>query len=267
MNQLISLLIILSFSILGHAQSQPKIGLVLSGGGAKGLAHVGAIKVIEEAGIKIDYISGTSMGAIVGGLYASGWSIHQLDSIIKVTDISSVMIDALPRNVKPVFEKEYGEKYVLSISVKDAKIKLPSGISNGQNAFDLFNRLTRHVAHIRDFSQLPIPFVAYGTNAENGEPILFEEGNLAQVMRASGAFPGLLTPIEVDGKLITDGGVVNNFPAKILKEKGADIIIGVNVEGGLYKKEDLLSIPKIIEQISSFQMVRRSMMQLSLIHI
>ena len=261
MNRLFIFLLLFLFPFYGFGQDQPKIGLVLSGGGAKGFAHIGALKVIEEAGIKIDYISGTSMGAIVGGLYASGWCAHQIDSIIHEEDFSVIMVDEVPRSVKPIFNKEYGEKYALSISVKDFKIKLPSAVSNGQNAFNFFNRLTRHVSHIDDFEQLPIPFVAFGTNAENGKEVVFENGNLARAIRASGAFPGLITPYEIDGKLITDGGIVNNFPAKILRDKGMDIVIGVNVEDGLYGKEELSGIHKIIEQVSSFQMVERSRAQ------
>ncbi len=249
------------FSLSGWTQDRPKIGLVLSGGGAKGFAHIGALKVIEEAGIELDYISGTSMGAIIGGLYASGWCAHQIDSIIQNTDFGAMMVDDLPRSVKPIFEKEYGEKYAISISVKDFKIKLPSAVSNGQNSYNFFNRLTRHVSHIDDFSQLNIPFVAFGTNVVTGEGIVFENGDLARTMRASGAFPGLLAPYEINGQLIIDGGITNNFPAKILREKGMDIVIGVNVEGGLHTKEELSGIDKIIEQVSSFQMVQRSLEQ------
>lgn len=249
---------LLLFSLSGWTQDRPKIGLVLSGGGAKGFAHIGALKIIEEAGIELDYISGTSMGAIIGGLYASGWCAHQIDSIIHNTNFGSMMVDDLPRSVKPIFEKEYGERYALSISVKDFKIKLPSAVSNGQNSFNFFTRLTRHVSHIEKFDELPIPFVAFGTNAETGKGVIFETGNLARTMRASGAFPGLIAPYEINGKLIIDGGIANNFPAKILREKGMDIVIGVNVEGGLYSKEQLGTFDKIIEQVSSFQMVQRS---------
>ena len=244
------------------AQKRKTVGVVLSGGGAKGLAHIGALKVLEEAGIQIDYISGTSMGAIIGGLYASGWSANQLDSIIKVTDFDALMRDELPRDVKPFFEKEYGEKYALSLSVKDFKIQLPSALSNGQNGLNFFSRLTYQSAHITDFSKLKIPFVCFGTDAETGEEVIFEKGNLARAIRASGSFPGLLTPFKIDGRLITDGGVVNNFPVKILKDKGIDFIIGVNVEDVLYKGDDLYSIDKILEQVSSFQMSQNSKAQL-----
>ena len=266
MNQLkfvlLPLFFLFFFAKKADTQTRPKVGVVLSGGGAKGFAHVGVLKILEEAGVQIDYISGTSMGAIIGGLYASGWSADQLDSIIRVTDFAAMMNDELPRGVSPFFEKEFGEKYALSLSVKDFKIQLPSALSNGQNALNFFSRLTLHTAHISDFSKLPIPFVCFGTDVETGEEIVFEKGNLARSIRASGSFPGLLTPFEIGGKLVTDGGVVNNFPAKILKDKGMDFIIGVNVEDGLYKREDLYSINKIIEQISSFQMSKNSKAQL-----
>jgi len=248
-------------SIIGFGQDRPKVGLALSGGGAKGIAHVGIIKVLEEANIKIDYISGTSMGAIIGGLYAAGWSSDQLDSIVRVEDLSSYMVDAFPRSTRPHFDKEYGEKYAIAFSVDGKKIQLPSAVSSGQLLSNFFNRLTRHVSHIDDFDDLPIPFVAFGTDVETGESIAFESGDLGRSMRASGAFPGLLTPFEIDNKLITDGGITNNFPAKILKDKGMDYVIGSNVESGLYTKEDLLTITNIIEQISSFQIVKSSKAQ------
>ncbi len=243
-------------------KDRPKVGLVLSGGGAKGYAHVGALKVIEEAGIKIDYISGTSMGAIIGGLYASGWTAHQLDSILRNTNLADIMQDNLPREILPIFEKEYGEKYALSLSVSDFKIALPSAISSGQTAFNFFSRLTHHATGTRDFDQLPIPFVCIGTDAECGQEIVFESGNLAKAVRASGSFPGLILPYKVDECTVMDGGIVNNFPAEILREKGMDIVIGVNVESGLYTSDELRGIDKIIDQVSSFQMVQNSLAQL-----
>jgi NTE family protein len=264
MRYLIFFLFLLNFCFANTLQAQdaPKVGVVLSGGGAKGYAHVGALKVLEEAGVHIDYIAGTSMGAIVGGLYAAGYSADQLDSILRNTDIADLMNDKVPRSMKPIFEKEYGEKYALSLTFEDFKIFLPSALSNGQNIFNFLNRLTFPVAHIRDFSQLSIPFFCVGTNVATGEAVYFENGSLAAAMRASGAFPGLLAPFRMGDKLITDGGIVDNFPARKLFEKGVDIIIGVNVEQGLYGQEDLFTIDKIIEQVSSFQMVQNSEDQL-----
>jgi NTE family protein len=244
------------------AQTGPTVGVVLSGGGAKGYAHIGALKVLDQAGIRIDYIGGTSMGAIIGGLYAAGYSPAMMDSILNKTDINQLLSNRVPRSMQPMFGKQYGEKYALSLTFKEFKVFLPSALSNGQQFFNFLNQLTFPVHHIRDFSKLPVPFFCVGTDVATGEPVYFEEGSLAAAMRASGAFPGILAPFKVNDRLITDGGVVDNFPARYMKGKGVDIVIGVNVEQGLYGKEDLFTIDKIIEQISSFQMVQNSEDQL-----
>lgn len=249
---------LLFFTPVVLAQRPLRVGLVLSGGGAKGLAHVGVLKVLEEAGIRIDYIGGSSMGAIVGGLYASGWSAAQLDSILRANDLAQVLRDEVQRKYQPFFNKQYGEKYALRLSFQDYRITLPPALSDGQQTFDFLSELTDRVCETVDFSQLPIPFLCIGTDVSTGEQLIMERGCLARAMRASGSFPGLLAPIEVDGHLITDGGVINDFPAKEVRDKGMDIIIGVNVEAGLYKKNELRSLEKIIEQIGSFQMTTRS---------
>ncbi|MCB9314909.1 MAG: patatin-like phospholipase family protein [Lewinellaceae bacterium] len=250
------LFLFLSFQLA--AQQPLRVGVVLSGGGAKGVAHVGALRVLEEAGIRIDYIGGTSMGGIIGGLYAAGWSVDQLDSILRTNDLAVVLQDEVLRRYQPFFGKQYGEKYAFRLSFKDFKLALPSALSEGQQAFDFMSALTRHVYQITDFSQLPTPFFCVGTDVSTGEQVVLERGCLAQAMRASGSFPGLLAPVEVDGRLITDGGVVNDFPAREVREKGMDIVIGINVESKLYGKDELLSMEKIIEQIGSYQMIARS---------
>jgi len=259
-----SLLLLLLFIGLAAEGQQPvRVGVVLSGGGAKGIAHVGVLRVLEEAGIRVDYIGGTSMGAIVGGLYAAGFSAAQLDTIFRTYDIEEIMQDRIARTYQPFFEKQYGEKYALSLSFKDFKVALPSAFSNGQTAFDFMSELTNHVSHIEDFSNLPIPFLCIGTDVSNGAQVVFESGCLARAMRAGGALPGMIAPLEVDGRLITDGGVVNNFPAREVRAKGMDIVIGSTVETGLYTKEELQSIEKIIEQVGSYQMEARSREQLN----
>lgn len=249
------------------AQEEPelrplRVGVVLSGGGAKGAAHVGALRVLEEAGIRIDYLGGTSMGGIVGGLYASGWSVDQLDSILHANDLAQVLQDQIKRDYQPFFNKQYGEKYALRVSLKGFSLVLPPALSDGQQAFDFMSELTDHVVGITDFSKLPIPFLCVGTDVSNGEQFVMEDGCLALAMRATGSFPGLLAPVEVKGKLLTDGAVVNNFPVKEVKDKGMDMIIGINVEAPLYKKEDLFSIEKLIEQIGSYQMIAHSQEQM-----
>ncbi len=247
----------ISFSYAQHKdipKTEYKVGLVLSGGGAKGFSHVGVLKVLEKAGVRIDYIGGTSMGSIVGGLYASGYSASELDSILKVYDFSELIQDKLPRNSKSFYQKEKGEKYAVSLPVFKKKIGFPSAISKGQNVFNLFTKLTRHVHEINDFSKLPIPFYCVGTDLETGEEVILDKGFLPEAIRASGSFPTLLSPVNIDGRIIVDGGIVKNYPVDIMNEKDIDIIIGVDVQGGLHKGRDLTSAPEILMQIAGFQM-------------
>ena len=257
----LTLLLYLLLPVIMVAQDRPKVGLVLSGGGAKGYAHVGALKVIEEAGIEIDYIGGTSMGAMVGGLYAAGWSATELDSLLRDLDIQETVADRTPRRLKPFFEKQHGEKHILSLSMSDFQISLPAGVSNGQMLFNVFSELTSHVQYIHDFNELPIPFLCIATEVATGKGVVLREGILPQAMLASGAFPGLFAPVEIDGKLYTDGGIVNNFPVQEVIKMGADIIIGITVEEGLLDEEALKSVPSIISQISSYQQVENSRAQ------
>lgn len=232
-----------------------KVGLVLSGGGAKGLAHIGVLKVIEEAGIKIDYIGGTSMGAIVGGLYASGYTTHQLDSIFKETEFSALIQDNLPRKSKSFNERNDSERYVLKLPFDDFKINFPSGLSRGQNIYNLYAQLLSHVKQ-DDFSQLPIPFLCVATNVETGEQVVMEQGDLATSLSASGAIPTLFSPVYIDGAMLTDGGVLNNFPVEEIRAKGMDIIIGVDVQDDLRKRENLKSGFEILAQVNNFRTIR-----------
>lgn len=252
----------LSLPTFGQAADDLRIGLVLSGGGAKGFAHVGVLKVLEEAGIRIDYIGGTSMGAIIGGLYACGYSAAQLDSLLHAIDIEKVLLEEQPRSMLSFSEKEYGDKYAFSLSVNDFSILLPSALSEGQGLYDLLAELTLQQRHVRDFALLPIPFLCVATDLENGKEVIQEKGFLPDALRASGAFPTLLSPLELQGRLLSDGGIVNNFPVQEVKARGMDYIIGVSVEDGLYEKEELNSALKILGQISSFQMVNRSREQM-----
>src|SRR5690606_34972403 len=168
---------------------QPKVGLVLSGGGAKGFAHIGVLKVIDSLGVKIDYVAGTSMGAIVGSLYASGYSGKQLDSIFKSLNFDDVVSDNLPRSAKTFYERDNSEKYALTLPFDNFKIKLPSALSRGQNVYNLLSKLTLHVSNVSDFDKLPIPFFCIATNIETGEAVMLDKGNLAKAITASGAFP------------------------------------------------------------------------------
>lgn len=232
-----------------------KVGLVLSGGGAKGLAHIGALKVIEESGIRIDYIGGTSMGAIIGGLYAAGYSPEELDSIFNKTNFSRLIQDDIPRHTKSMYEKEASEKYALILPFDKFKLGLPSGISKGQNLYNLLSKLTGHVSDISDFSKLPIPFFCVATDAETGEEIILDSGFLPRAIAASGALPSVFNPVLLDDRVLIDGGVTNNYPVKEVRAKGMDIIIGVDVQDSLKSRDDLRSAFKILNQISNFSTI------------
>ena len=250
---------LLSFTLaIGAQQNKPKVGLVLSGGGAKGYAHVGILKEIDKAGIKLDYIGGTSMGAIIGGLYASGYSADQIEVLIKKTDFNAVIRDILPRKTSPFFIKEFGEKTAITFPVSKGKIELPRAVSKGQNILNLLYELLDHVDHIDRFDKLPTPFFCVAANVENGEQIILEKGSLPLALRTSGSFPTIVNPIESNDALLVDGGIANNFPVSIMREKGIDFIIGVDVEGRLFKKENLNSAVEILNQIVNYQMYKKS---------
>lgn len=257
----ISFTIAIIFSgVLGMAQTSendapPKVGLVLSGGGAKGLAHIGALKVIEEAGVKIDYIGGTSMGAIVGALYASGYSANELDSIFRVTDFTKLIQDNVPRGAKTFYEKEDSERYALALPFTNFSISFPQAISGGQNIYNELVRLLYHVKDVHDFRKLPIPFLCMATNVETGEEVLLDHGYLPEAIMASGTFPSLFEPSEIDGDILIDGGVVNNYPIDKIKDTGADFIIGVDVQHNLSTRESLMSATEILLQINNYRTV------------
>ncbi|MEX0288535.1 MAG: patatin-like phospholipase family protein, partial [Flavobacteriaceae bacterium] len=233
----------------------PKVGLVLSGGGAKGLAHIGALKVIEEAGVEIDYIGGTSMGAIVGALYASGYSATALDSIFRNTEFTSLIQDNLPRSAKTFYEKEDSERYALTLPFNDFKISFPPAISGGQNIYNELVRLLYHVKDIENFEKLPIPFFCIATDVEKGTEVLLNSGYLPEAILASGTFPSLFEPAEVDGRILIDGGVLNNYPVDEVRDMGAEIVIGVDVQHGLRDRESLLSATEILLQINNYRTV------------
>ncbi|WP_405609830.1 patatin-like phospholipase family protein [Polaribacter sp. Asnod1-A03] len=239
-------------------EKQPKIGLVLSGGGAKGFAYVGVLKEIDKAGLQIDYIGGTSMGAIVGGLYAIGYSGEQIEEIILETDFMSLLQDKLPREAEPFFDKEFGEKTILTLPINDGNVGLPRAVSRGQNILNFLTELLYSVEGISDFKKLPIPFFCIATDVENGNQILLEKGSLPLALRASGSFPTLLNPVVLDDKLLVDGGLANNFPVSIMKAKGIDLVIGVDVEGKLNKKDKLNSAVDILSQLVNYQMYNKT---------
>ena len=234
-----------------------KIGLVLSGGGAKGFAHIGVLKVLEQAGVKIDYIGGTSIGAVVGGLYASGYNATQIDSIFRDTNFNNLITDFIPRSSKNFYEKRNDELYAFSLPVNKFKVGIPVALSKGMYNYNLLTRLTNKVRHVRDFNKLPIPFLCIATDIETGEQVVLDKGYLPQALLASSAFPSLFSPVEMDGKLLVDGGVSNNYPIDEIRKLGADVIIGVDVQDDLKDRNGLNDATKILVQITNLQMIQK----------
>ena len=251
------LIVFTSLTVFSQEQKRPKIGLVLSGGGAKGFAHIGVLKVLEEAGVKIDYIGGTSMGAVVGGLYASGYNAAQIDSIFQNTNFNELLNDFIPRSSKNFYERRNDELYALVLPFNKMKIGIPEALSKGMYNYNLLSRITRNVRDVKDFNQLSIPFLCIATNVETGEEVLLNKGNLAQAMIASSAFPSLFSPVEINGKILVDGGVVNNYPIEEVRKLGADIIIGVDVQDGLLDRTQLKDATKILVQITNLHSIER----------
>lgn len=251
------LLVTYQASFSQDTNKKPKIGLVLSGGGAKGFAHVGVLKVLEQAGIKIDFIGGTSMGAVVGGLYASGYNAAQLDSIVKTTNFDNLIIDYLPRSSKSFYEKRNDELYALILPFNKLKFGAPQSLSKGMFNYNFFNRLTLHARHVRDFNQFPIPFLCMATDIELGRQAILDKGVLAQALFASSALPSVFSPVTLDGKLLVDGGVTNNYPIEEIRKLGADIIIGVDVQSGLRDKSQLQEATNVLFQITNLQTIEK----------
>ncbi len=244
-------------SVFGQKDARPKIGLVLSGGGAKGFAHIGVLKAIEKSELQLDYIGGTSMGAVVGGLYATGYTANEIDSIIRSLDFKKLLQDIIPRNKSSFFEKQYGEKHLISFPMKKGKIRLPKAIAKGQSVYSELNRLFESVHTINDFETLPIPFFCVATDLESGKMKVFDSGHLAEAVRASASLPSLLDPMEVEGSLYIDGGVADNFPVEEMQRRGVDYIIGVDVQGTLDKNDEIQTVVDVLNQIVNYQMYGR----------
>jgi NTE family protein len=230
------------------AQDNPKIGLVLSGGGAKGLAHIGILKFLEEAGITPDFITGTSMGSIIGGLYATGYSAEEIKQIAISADWDQLLTNKVLLDEVAYEEKEYYNRYLNELTISGLNLELPKGLVEGQKLSNLLSNLTRHVHDINDFSQLPIPYACIAADIETGLKVVLDKGSLARSIRASMAIPTMFTPVEIDGKLLVDGGLVHNFPVEENLEMGADFIIGVYVGNQLFRKEEIKSPVDVLIQ-------------------
>jgi NTE family protein len=238
-------------------ENHPKIGLVLSGGGAKGFAYIGVLRAMEEAGIRPDYITGTSIGSVVGGLYAIGYSPDQLDTIIRSIDWGMVLSNDVPLTYISFEEKEYYNRYLITLPFIDKKLTLPSGIIEGQMLSDLLNELTWPAMKYESFDDFPIPFRCVTTDVSTGNTIIFDKGSLADAMRASMSIPSAFTAVDLDTTLAVDGGILDNFPVREVRKMGADFVIGFNLSTGLENAKDIGSLSGILTQISMFESLKR----------
>lgn len=231
--------------------TRPKLGLVLSGGGAKGFAHVGALKVFEEAGLHFDYIGGTSIGSIIGGLYAIGYSPEMMDDMIRSQNWDRMLTDRIPRRYIPIEERYNAERFIATFPVSQKKVQLRSSFYKGHLINLLLARLTNQVYRIDDFNNLPTPFLCVATDLETGKAIVQENGILHQRIKASMSIPGYFAPMKIDNKVLVDGGLANNFPVDEIRQKGADIIVGITLKSDLHKGDQLNSAAQILDQIIS----------------
>jgi NTE family protein len=236
------------FSFQLAAQKTPKIGLVLSGGGAKGMAHIGILKALEEAGITPDFITGTSMGSIMGGLYSIGYTADELKEIALTADWDQLLSNKLKLNEVAYEEKDYYGRYITDLTISGSKFELPKGLIEGQKLSMTLSTLTRGVMNINDFNDFPIPFACIAADIENGNKVVLNKGSLARSIRASMAIPTVFTPVVIDDHLLVDGGLVHNFPVEESIEMGADYVIGVYVGTDLLKKEEMTSPFNVLTQ-------------------
>ena len=236
-----------------NVQARPvrkKVGLVLGGGGAKGAAEVGVLKVLEEADIPIDYIVGTSIGGIVGGLYSIGYDAADIDSLFRNQNWLFLLSDQAKRESESFLSKDEKERYMIHLPLsRERKVSLPTGYLKGQNILNLFSKLTVGYHHVDDFSTLPIPYRCVAVDLVDGKEVVLSSGSLPMAMRATMSIPGVFAPVEWNGMMLVDGGALNNLPVDVVRDMGADVVICVDLSTGWKKKEDLKSASSVVDQL------------------
>ena len=246
----------LTISFIGIAQApqkRPTIGITLSGGGAKGLAHIGILKAIDSAGLKVDYVTGTSMGSILGALYAAGYSGDSIEKVVRNIDWDILLSNASSLRSLIMEEKEEYSKYAVELPWENHRFQLPSGVLESEELWLKFSELFFSVYNIKDFSKLPRKFKCIAADVSSGEAVVLHKGEIVTAIRSSMAIPTVFTAVEYQGRKLVDGGIVRNFPVKDAKEMGADFVIGSNVSGGLLPKEKIKNVFQILLQIAFFR--------------
>jgi NTE family protein len=253
-----SLLIILACFIFSSPSSfaqggRPTIGLTLSGGGAKGLAHIGILKAIDSAGLTIDYITGTSMGSIIGSLYAIGYSGDSIEKLARSIDWDQMLSNQAGLRSLFMEEKEEYSKYDLELPWVNNKFKISTGFLEGQELWLKLSQLYAPVSDIKDFSKFSIPFRCIATDVGNGEAVVLKKGEIVSAIRASMAIPSVFTAVDYEGKRLVDGGISRNFPVRDVKEMGADYVIGSTVANGLLPSDKVRNVIQLLLQIAFFR--------------
>jgi NTE family protein len=260
---LLALLMLAVPMVAVAAESRPRVGLVLSGGGARGAAHVGVLKVLEGMRVPIDAIAGTSMGAVVGGLYASGMSAAEIEATLGAVDWEEVLGDRPPRDDLSFRRKEEDRNFLvrLPLGLHGGEFRLPKGLVQGQRLNELLRRLTLPVATVKDFDALPTRFRAVATDLESGDRVVLRSGDLTTAMRASMSVPGVFVPVESQGRLLVDGGLADNLPVDVARAMGVDVLIVVDTGFPLLTRDRLSTVPIISNQMIAILVRRNSEIQ------
>jgi len=244
-----------------QATAPTSIGLALSGGSAKGIAHIGVLRTLERLGVRVDVVTGTSIGAVVGGMYALGLSVDSIEGVIRAADWPGLLSDAMPRERRSLDQKRHDERAILSVPLEGVRVELPSGAIIGSNALRLLEQVTWRASTTRRFADLPRPFGAVATDLETGEAVPLRAGVLAEALRASAGLPGAVEPIVLDGRLLVDGGLSRNLPAVDARDLGADFVICSDVSEPIDSAEELLSFVDVLSQLASLSMLESTLAQ------
>ncbi|GLS89476.1 patatin [Psychromonas marina] len=265
-NFLLAFLFLFSLSTVS-ANERPKVGLVLSGGGAKGAAHIGVLRVLEANKVPIDYIVGTSIGSYIGGWYALGFSPDQIEEIMFNTQWDKGYSDFIPREDLLYEDKQLRDKYNITVRLgySDGTLKMPSGLLLGQSALQLLKLSTDAVGEFDSFDDLAIPYRAVATDISSAKAVVLDHGSITQAMKASSTVPGALEPTEIDGRLLVDGGIINNMPVNVAREMGADIIIAVDIGSPLLEQSQINSTVDVLNQLSNILTITTTDNQKSLL--
>ncbi len=233
-----------------------KVGVVLSGGGAKGIAHIGILEKLEEAGVRIDYITGTSMGALIGSLYSIGYTTDQLKEIAHSSSWEEMFTEGPDRQLISNYQREFYNRTIASFPIRDNILDLPFGLISGQNIYTLLSRLMWPVYSINNFDDFPIPFGTVATDLETGENVTLRSGHLPDAVRASISIPSLMRPHVIDDRAFIDGGLSKNMPVDEVREMGANYVISVNVAAKPQPKDSLRSLLDVFTQVAYYQINR-----------